>query len=133
MSVIFLGALADQSDLFGRGNGRIVAVDYECTGSEQQLSSCYLRTYIPLSYGASNQQQSLSTVSVICQGNTSQPTECEHGDVRLVDGQTEMEGRVEFCAYGYWTVACDNYWDKDETNAVCKQLGFPTDGEHNTQ
>lgn len=131
MSVIFLGALADQSDLFGRGNGRIVAAGYECTGSEQQLSSCSLITYVPPSYGTS--YQSRSTASVICQGNTSQPTECEHGDVHLVGGETEMEGRVEFCAYGYWAVACDNYWDKDETNAVCKQLGFPTDGEHNTQ
>jgi hypothetical protein len=41
-----------------------------------------------------------------------------------------MEGRVEFCSYGYWAVACDTYWDRDETTAVCKQLEFPIDGEH---
>ena len=123
--------MADQSNLFGRGNGRIVALDYYCTGSEQQLSSCYLDANVYLSSGTYN--QSRPTVSVICQGDTSQPTECEHGDVYLVGGETEMEGRVEFCAYGYWALACDNYWDEDETDAVCKQLGFPTDGEYNTQ
>jgi hypothetical protein len=41
-----------------------------------------------------------------------------------------MEGRVEFCSHGYWAVACDTYWDRDETTAVCQQLGFPVDGEH---
>ena len=117
--------MADRNDLFGRGNGRIAARDFRCTGSEQQLISCSFN-YIPISSGTS--YQSRPTVSVICQGDASKPTECEHGDVRLVGGPTEMEGRVEFCSYGYWAAVCDYYWDKDETNAVCKQLGFPTDG-----
>lgn len=120
-----LGALADQNNLFGQGNSRIVARVFRCAGSEQQLNSCTFN-YVPVSSGTN--YQTLPTASVICQGNTSKPSECEHGDVRLVDGPTEMEGRVELCSYGYWAVACDNYWDKDETNAVCKQLGFPTDG-----
>ena len=120
--------MADQNNLFGRGDSRIVAGGYECTGSEQQLSSCSLITYVPISSGTN--YQSYPTASVICQGDTSRPTECDHGDVRLAGGETEMEGRVEFCSYGYWAVACDNYWDKNETTAVCKQLGFPTEGEH---
>lgn len=55
---------------------------------------------------------------------------CEHGDVRLVGGLTAMDGRVELCAYGYWAVACHTFWYADETNAVCKQLGFPTEGNY---
>lgn len=120
--------MADQSDLFGQGIGRSVARDFRCTGSEKQLANCPFN-YISLSSGTN--YQSRPTVSAICQGNTSKPTECKHGDIRLVGGQTEIEGRVEFCSYGYWAVACDNFWNADETNAVCKQLGFPTDGEHN--
>lgn len=120
--------MADQNNLFGPGDSRIVAGGYECTGSEQQLSSCSLATYIPLSYGTSYQTRSIA--GIICQGDTSRPTECEHGDVRLAGGETEMEGRVEFCSYGYWAVACDNYWNKDATATVCEQLGFPTEGEH---
>ena len=119
--------MADQNDLFGQGNGRSVARDFRCTGSEKQLASCRF-SYIPLSSGTG--YQSRPTVGVICQGNTSRPTECEHGNVRLVGGHTAMEGRVEFCSYGYWAVACDYYWDTNETDAVCKQLGLPTDGEY---
>jgi deleted-in-malignant-brain-tumors protein 1 len=120
--------LADQSNLFGRGNSRIVAAGYRCTGSQQQLSSCSLRTYVPLSSGTNYQTRLIA--GIICQGDTSRPTECKHGDVRLVGGQTEMEGRVEFCSYGYWAIACDTYWGREETTAVCKQLGFPVDGEN---
>ena len=120
--------MADQSNLFGRGNNHIVAAGYDCTGSEQQLSNCSLRTYVPLSSGTSYQTHSIA--GIICQGDTSRPTECEHGDVRLAGGETEMEGRVEFCSYGYWAVPCDALWYEYNTNAVCKQLGFPTDGEH---
>ena len=66
---------------------------------------------------------------MICQGNTSAPTQCEHGEIRLVGGQKTTEGRVEICAYGYWATACYNYWDSVETELVCKQLGFPSDGK----
>ena len=67
---------------------------------------------------------------MICQGiNTSKPTECNHGDVRLVNGRRETEGRVEVCAYGYWAIACDSnsYWNTAATRLICKQLGFPTE------
>ena len=120
--------MADQSDLFGRGNGRIIARDFRCTGSEQQLINCHTYNFVSLSSGTN--YQSRPSVSVICQGDTSKHTVCEHGDVRLVGGppDSEMEGRVEFCAYGYWAVACDTFWTTVTTNVVCKQLGFPTDG-----
>ena len=119
--------MADQNSLFGQENGRIVARDFRCTGSEQRLTNCPYN-FVPLSSGAN--YQSRPTASVICQGDTSKPNVCEHGDVHLVGEPTdsEMEGRVEFCAYGYWVVACDTFWNIDETNVVCKQLGFPIDG-----
>ena len=63
---------------------------------------------------------------MICQGiNGSRPTECNHGDVRLVNGHKETEGRVEVCAYGYWAMACDSNWNIAATRLACKQMGFP--------
>ena len=77
---------------------------------------------------------------MICQGiDNSRPTECKHGDVRLVDGLKETEGRLEVCAYGYWTIVCDGHyqffwwisyavWDIFAAQLICKQLGMPTEG-----
>ena len=69
---------------------------------------------------------------VICQGNTSAPTECNHSDVRLVNGLTETEGRVEVCAYGYWALVCDISSNQNvatlTSHLICKQLGLPTEG-----
>ena len=31
--------------------------------------------------------------------------------VRLVDGQNNAEGRVEYCSGGVWGTVCDNTWD----------------------
>ena len=61
------------------------------------------------------------------------PIECEQGDVRLVDGPNEMEGRVEICASGYWSIACDNssYWNGiNQAKLICRQLKLPTTCKH---
>ena len=48
---------------------------------------------------------------------------CSIGAVRLADGLTEHEGRVEICYDNHWGGVCGNYWDSNEANVVCRQLG----------
>ena len=117
------GALADTSNIFGRGTSRIVARNFGCNGAEIRLSNCPHNT---LSFSSYIRYQSYRAAGVICQGNTSVPTECEHGDVQLMSGLTAKEGRVEVCAYGYWASVCDG--DIITTQLLCKHLGLPTEG-----
>ena len=50
--------------------------------------------------------------------------ECNEGDVRLVDGATADDGRVEICFYGLWGSVCDTRWDYRDAEVVCRQLQY---------
>ena len=50
---------------------------------------------------------------------------CEDGDIRLADGDTIYEGRVEVCLFNKYTTVCDDSeWGASEAAVVCQQLNF---------
>ena len=55
--------------------------------------------------------------------------ECSDRDVRLVNGTTDLEGRVELCYKGIWGAVCDGHWDARDARVVCRQLGHPITGK----
>lgn len=69
--------------------------------------------------------------------------DCSTGDMRLVGGQTEREGRVEICQQyeihtpgdsdthfeSVWGTVFDNQWSSTHTKVLCRYLGFAETGE----
>ena len=51
---------------------------------------------------------------------------CLDGDLRLANGQTHFEGRVEICLNNVWGTVCDDSWSSTDARVVCRQLGYGT-------
>ncbi|XP_076105846.1 scavenger receptor cysteine-rich type 1 protein M160-like [Mytilus galloprovincialis] len=96
-----------KSAYFGKGNGSILLDDIDCFGHESDISLCTNR-----GWGM---------------------TKCQHGDdvgincdimVRLSNGTTVSEGRVEINHDGYWGTVCSDNFTVQNAMVICKMLGY---------
>ena len=52
------------------------------------------------------------------------------GELRLVGGPSEREGRVEMCYGEVWGSICDTQWNSLDAAVTCSQLGFEPSGTY---
>ena len=55
---------------------------------------------------------------------------CTDGDIRMmgVSSTSTIAGRVDLCYQSQWRAVCQSMWDRDDSMVVCRQFGFPAEG-----
>ena len=113
------------SGIARRNTGNLTLYAFTCSYQSRRLSQdC---TYSIVS-GYSSSGCSLQEELVVgCYEQSS----CTTGDIRLIDGNSSLEGRVEICNQGLWGAIAITYqsWDTNDAMVVCKQLGYPWECE----
>uniref|UniRef100_S4RNW3 SRCR domain-containing protein n=1 Tax=Petromyzon marinus TaxID=7757 RepID=S4RNW3_PETMA len=98
---------APQVAYFGQGNGPIWLDDVSCTGSESILGSCSHRPW------GQHDCSHIEDASVICSETA----------IRLVGGGGPCQGRVEVLYSDSWGTVCDDFWDINDAQVVCRKVG----------
>ncbi|XP_038075981.1 deleted in malignant brain tumors 1 protein-like [Patiria miniata] len=93
--------------------GDILQVSLDCTGQEFSLATCpQMARQTPCASG---------DAAVRC----GEPIEAQEFDLRLVNGETFAENRVEILHQGEWGTICHTIFDgKNKASVACHQLGF---------
>ncbi|XP_051901496.1 scavenger receptor cysteine-rich type 1 protein M130-like [Pristis pectinata] len=126
---------AVNSSAFGIGSGEIWLTNLECQGNEKGLTQCP-----EVTWGRGNCTHK-EDAGVVCEEAPVAQLESEYNkctgkyywetgddyciqpkDIRLVDGETYCDGRVEISYNNTWGTVCDDNWDLLDAKVVCTQL-----------
>ncbi|XP_078059212.1 scavenger receptor cysteine-rich domain-containing protein DMBT1-like [Mustelus asterias] len=94
---------------FGKGNGPVWKENYRCHGSESRLWECPVSSVEEFNCSHEND------ASVICSD--------ENWSLRLMNGGSRCDGRVEIYYNHSWGRVQDSLWDLNDGNVACRQLG----------
>lgn len=61
----------------------------------------------------------------------SDPGTCTDGQIRIVNGTIQQEGRAEVCFNGVWGSICQGSWNGIDAYVFCKELGYKGPSNNN--
>ena len=139
MNCFSTGASSYSDALFGQGRGSILLNNVACTGTESRLFDC---NSDPIGVtGSCTHEDDAGVGCRTCKywhivshqlGDCvlfPLQAMCTNGDLSLVGGLSDNEGRLELCYNNQWGTVCDDGWSQASTNVACRQLGV-TDNTH---
>ncbi|PIK52969.1 putative deleted in malignant brain tumors 1 protein-like isoform X4 [Apostichopus japonicus] len=98
---------------FGSPLSTAIMNNFECIGDEESLLDCNYNDAVENMCGSEN------TAGVVCKH-----TEASIDGFRLVNGNSPNEGRVEILVENEWGTICDDLWEMNDANVVCRELGY---------
>ncbi|KAM9173021.1 LOW QUALITY PROTEIN: antigen WC1.1-like [Pangshura tecta] len=93
---------------FGKGTGSVRTDTFHCKGTETHLGHC------PVTALGASQCSHDNVASVICSGRSE--------SLRLLNGESQCDGRVEIFLHGAWGRVLDDQWDMNDASVVCREL-----------
>ncbi|XP_033640866.1 uncharacterized protein LOC117301092 [Asterias rubens] len=116
---------------FGPGSGSIYLDDVDCTGGESNLAQC---SHNGLKVTDCTHEEDVGVVCSTALRNLEEEALAPaYGSLRLVDGDSVMEGRVEIYMFYEWGTICDDNWDLRDATVVCRQLGYSSVASEHTK
>ena len=134
----YTGATAHSRAYFGDGSGLIHLIFVKCSGSEYNLTECETgnagtSSSHSLDVGVKCQPGMLAIIKFTSLTTAFVFTADEayrEGDIRLVGGSYNWEGRVEIYWSGTWGAISDSSWTTADAIVVCRQLQYSDYGSY---
>uniref|UniRef100_A0A3B5QL63 Soluble scavenger receptor cysteine-rich domain-containing protein SSC5D n=1 Tax=Xiphophorus maculatus TaxID=8083 RepID=A0A3B5QL63_XIPMA len=96
---------AKKSAFFGEGTHEIWLDDVQCNGKETSITKCQHKPF-----GINNCGHS-EDAGVVCSER-----------IRILNGTSRCNGRVELFQGGQWKRVCSSDWGKEEADVVCREI-----------